>query len=55
VPSIEAAKTLLEGSTLRVEERQEADSGTVCLIFEGKGLRLAVMGMTLMDYNLSEF
>jgi|GEM_PF-961800 len=55
VPSIEAAKTLLEGSTLRVEERQEVDSGTVCLVFEGKGLRLAVMGMTLMDYNLSEF
>lgn len=55
VPSIGAAKTLLEGSTLRVEERQEVGSGTVCLIFEGKGLRLAVMGMTLMDYNLSEF
>ena len=55
VPSIVAAKTLLEGSTLRVEERQEVSSGTVCLIFEGKGLRLAVMGVTLMDYNLSEF
>jgi len=55
VPSIVAAKTLLEGSTLRVEERQEVSSGTVCLIFEGKGLRLAVMGVTLIDYNLSEF
>lgn len=55
VPSIVAAKTLLEGSTLRVEERQEISSGTICLIFEGKGLRLAVMDVTLMDYNLSGF
>jgi DNA-binding response OmpR family regulator len=53
VPSIIAAKTLLEGSTLRVEERQDEGSGTVCLVFEGKGLRLAVLNATLLDYNLS--
>ena len=53
VPSIMAAKTLLEGATLRVEERQDESSGTLCLVFEGKGLRLAVLNVTLLDYNLS--
>ena len=53
IPSIVAAKTLLEGATLRVEERQDEESGNICLVFEGKGLRLAVLNATLLDYNLS--
>ncbi len=51
MPSIKSALSLLEDKGLTVTERQDIDSGDICLLFENQGIRLAVLHCSLIDYN----
>jgi DNA-binding response OmpR family regulator len=51
MPSIEAAMSLMEEKGLVATERQDIETGDICLILESQGILLAVLHKSLLDFN----